>query len=578
MTLFIREVIRIVAGDDFLVYFVDTMILGSVLISILLLVRPWIGKLSRAGMYVLWVAVGLRLLIPVNLFNFFPEEIRDDVAAVTEQMKVHRIETQFQLNELAQLGGRENGYRLSVTMPNVEIEDGDRAESEGSTPAENSRETAKVFIEVIETVWALGVIFLVVYLLESLLWTRLRLCDAKLVDEGVYTHPLIRNSFVAGFFAPKIYLSEQVTATQRRYVICHEKVHIKRWDYRIKPLMFLLCSVFWINPLMWVAYHLMIEDMEISCDEAVLRRFGEHRKKEYSMLLLQMSALGNFCRKQYASFCIGSVRKRIFHILHYHEPGKMLSLLGILFTGCAIGGILSVPGASAVGSRSTLAKSVYVEQSFCYPENADFCEEDMENVQSQKDVLYMENGSLYSGIFLDGQPGSVARRCGGKWMREEISPGLQEQIDEKEKRIRQWSDMYYVGAGKGFYVLLDREGEMPREFVVCNTVTGDEEYRIPLESYVNGGTAGRPPHRFCAGVTGYRIYFVCDQGIFETEYGSQRVVNVVNAKKDNVYYLADDQSEYYDIVRGQHNDYYVAIGQNEKHMICHYGIRKARVN
>lgn len=577
MELFLREVIRIVAGDARLVYFVDTMILGSVLISILLLVRPWIGKLSRAGMYVLWIAVGLRLLIPVNLFNFFPEEVRDDVAAVTEQIKVHQIETQFQLEELDQLGGRENGYRLSPELSYADIPDESGAVSEESSHT-GSRKAAETFLEVMGTVWALGLIFLVVYILESLLWTRLRLCDAKLVDEDVYTHPVIRNSFVLGFSTPRIYVSEQVAASDRRYVICHEKVHIKRYDYRIKPLMFLLCSVFWISPLMWVAYRCMVEDMEISCDEAVLRRFGEHRKKEYSTLLLQMSAASSGYRREYVSFCTGKVKKRICHILRYHEPGKVFSLLGIIFTCCAMGGILSVPGASAVGFRQTLAKSVYVEQSFCYPEEEDLYGDSGGTVQSRKGVLYMQEEGLYTGILQNGQICSVARRCGGKWHVTEISSGLRQQIDEKEKRIRQWSDTFYVGAGKGFYVLLDREGEIPRELVVCNAATDHEEYRIPLGPYVKGGSAEERPHGFQAGVTGNRIYFVCDQGIFETVYGSQEVVKMVSATADNVYYLSDDQSEYYDIVRGEHDDYYVAVGQNGKQMICHYGIRKVRVN
>lgn len=577
MELFLREVVRIVAGDARLVYFADTMILGSVLISILLLARPWIGKLSRAGMYMLWIAVGLRLLIPVNLFNFFPEEVREDVAAVTEQIKVHKIETQFQLKELDQLGGRENGYRLSKEESSLDSSDGSGVIS-GKPSQEDGREAAAAFLDVLATVWALGLAFLVVYMLESLLFIRLRLCDAKLIDEDVYTHPLIRDSFVMGFSSPRIYVSEQVPASDRRYVICHERVHMKRCDYRIKPLMFLLCSVFWINPLMWVAYRCMVEDMEISCDEAVLRRFGEHRKKEYSTLLLQMSAISNGYRRKYVSFCTGKVKRRIRHILQYHEPGKVLSLLGIIFTCCAMGGILSVPGVSAVEHHQTLAKAVYVEQSFSYPGEEDLYEESGESVQSRRGVLYMQEGHLYTGILQNGQVCSVARRYGDKWLRTEISSGLRHEISEKEKRIRQWSDTLCVGDGKGFYVLLDREGDIPRELVVCNASTDIEEYRIPLDSFVKDGSAKTRPHGFQAGVTGNRIYFVCDQGIFETIHGSEGVVKVVSAAADNVYYLSDDASEYYDIVRGEHHDYYVAIGQNGKQMICHYGIRKARVN
>lgn len=576
MKLFLREVIRIVAGDPHLAYFVDTFVLGSVLICILLLVRPWLGRMSRAGMYVLWLAVGFRLLIPVNLFNFFPEGIQNDVAAVAEQIKVHKIETQLQLGELEQLGGRENGYRLSAEETDPDLPDAGMEES-GSTQDTAGRE-AEIFLEVMKDVWALGLIFLVVYLLESMLWMRLRLGDAKLIDENVYTHPLIRNSFVLGFGTPRIYISEQVAESDRRYVICHERVHIRRYDYRIKPLMFLLCSVFWINPLMWVAYRCMAEDMELSCDEAVLRRFGEHRKKEYSTLLLQMSAAGSGYRKAYVSFCNGKVKRRIFHILHYHERRKMFSLPGIIFTCCAIGGILSVPGASAVELHPVTAKSVYVEQSYYYPETDQLYGESGEYLQSRRGVLYMQEGNLYTGILQNGKICSVARHCGDKWLMTEIPSGLLPQIEEKEKRARQWSDSLFVGEGDGFYVMLEREGEIPRKLVVCDAKGGREKYRIPLDLYVREGSARKRPHGFQAGVSGKQIYFVCDQGIFETVYGSREFIKVVSAIRDNVYYLSDENSEYYDIVRGENKDYYVAVGQKEKQMICHYGIRKVRAS
>lgn len=529
MELFLREVVRIVAGDARLVYLADTMILGSILISILLLLRPWLGKLSRAGMYMLWIAVGLRILIPVNLFNFFPEEIRDDVSAVTEQLKVQGIERQFQMDELNSFGGRDNGYRLFSNRPKEVLSEENGAGDEKSSYTA-SREAAETFLEVVGTVWALGVIFLVIYMLESLLWIRLRLCDAKQIDENVYTHPLIHNSFVVGFCTPRIYLSEQVAASDRRYVICHENVHIKRCDYRIKPIMFLLCSVFWMNPLMWAAYHCMIEDMEISCDEAVLRRFGEHRKKEYSMLLLRMSAASNGYRGQYVSFSKGKVKRRIWSVLHYREYGKIVYALGVILIGCAVGAIVSVPGASAVDDRVTLAKDVYVEQSYNYSEISDY-----------------------------------------------YSDELLQQVKDRNEWRKQWDEKLYVGEGDGFYVMLEREGDLPDALVIYDLVSGREKYHIPVSSYIKETADKAPCCRFQAGVTDKYIYFVCDQGIFEVKYGRWDVVKKVSSKTDNVYYLGDTQSEYRAIIRGKYGGYYVTIRRNGKQQVCHYKIQEVWV-
>lgn len=171
----------------------------------------------------------------------------------------------------------------------------------------------------------------------------MRLRDARKVGECVYTHPLISNSFATGGNNPRIYLSERVEGDDKRYILCHESVHIYRHDPFIKHMMFLICAVFWINPLMWAACHYMTEDMEISCDEAVIRRFGEHRRKHYSELLLRMSAVADTYQRPFVSFCTGGASERIRHILDYHERGKIFWLLYLIFICCGIGIILSVP-------------------------------------------------------------------------------------------------------------------------------------------------------------------------------------------------------------------------------------------
>lgn len=574
-----RESIYLVANDEMLVYFVDTMFLASVLISLLLLIRPWMKRLPRIGMYVMWITLGLRLMVPVDLFNFFPEEIHGEVMDVANQMKVHTIAAKFQIEELDKFGGRENNYRLSQQdVPPSASETGE-AEREVTSRTEH-REQARSVIGVLQTVWILGFLFLLIYMLESMLWVRLRLCDAKLVDENVYTHPLINNSFVAGWSNPRIYLSERVEECDRRTILCHERIHIQRRDPLIKRIMFLLCAVFWINPLMWIAYRCMVEDMEISCDEAVLRKFGEHKKKYYSALLLQMSEVSNGCRKPYTAFCAGEVGRRIRHILKYHEHGRLFCSFCAIFTCCAMGWILSIPGVKALSSSAEITKSVYVEQSFCFPEREG--SRIHINQRLGKDTLYVQEGRLYTCLTDQGKISGVARRCGDKWLKESVvSSELRQQIERKQKvrnvqRERSRDNMVYIGEGEGFYVNFLLAGNMPHELLVFNQKTGREQYRIPLDEYFEG-TAEQTSSNFQAGVSGDRIYFVCDQGIFEVKYGTQEIHLMVSARADNVYYLSDDQSEYCDIVRGVYDDYYVAIRRGEEHIICHYGIRKVRV-
>lgn len=573
-----REMIYLVASDDVLAYFVDTMILASVLICLLLLIRPWMKRLPRIGMYLMWITLGLRLMVPVNLFNFFPQEMQDEVETVATQMKVHTMAAKLQREELDQFGGRENGYRLSPERLALPVSEEGSAESV-LTPHVEAWEQAQKAIEVLGTIWALGMVFLLIYMLESMLWVRLRLCDAKLVDENVYTHPLVNDSFVVGWMNPRIYLSERVEESDRRTVLCHERVHIRRRDPVVKRLMFLLCTVFWINPLMWIAYRCMVEDMEISCDEAVLRKFGEHKRKYYSTLLLQMSAERNGYRKQYAGFSTGETGRRIRHILNYHEHGKLICTLCLILTCGVMGGLLSVPGVEAWSGPVQAAKSIYVEQSFSYPEGEGSSVPI--NQGMEEDTLFMYEGRLYVCRTEQGEICGVAKRCGDKWLKEgSVSSGLRQQIVSEEKRQkmqreRKLDHPVYIGTGEGFCVTLQRTWDRSYELIVFNQKTGCEQYRIPLNAYL-GRETGQGLYNFQAGVSGDRIYFVCDQGIFETIYGKREIHKMVG-EADNIYYLSDDQSEYCDIVRGEYDDYYVAVRRGEEHIICHYGLRKVRV-
>ncbi len=560
MKTFLENLICLIADHPMQIYFVNTVMLGSLLISILLLIRVGARRLPRTGMYVLWIVLGLRLLVPVNLFQFLPEGIQNGVMAVSQEIRVQNMAERLWQEELEELGGRENGYKLS------------QGES-----AFSMERTAEKTIEVVSVIWGLGVIFLVVYMLESMLWVRLRFRDAKLVDEQVYTHPLVNNSFVVGWSHPRIYLSERIEEEERRYILCHEMIHIRRHDHVIKPLMFLLCSIFWINPFMWIAYRYMVEDMEISCDEAVLQKFGEHKKKHYSLLLLQMSAVNSGYRRQYAAFCSGETKKRIGHILQYREPKRLLSILLAFVTFCMAGSIMSMPGVDAIACPPAIDKMVYVEQSYAYPEEEGLELAD-EPAESRKGTLYVEDGVLYTCLLKQGEPCGAARHCGEKWIEEkDIAPRLWEQMQEKEPAVVCEEVMQYIGEGEEFYVMLHKEGGVPRELIVFSQRNNREEYRIPLEKYIRILDTDTTLCKFQAGVTEDQIYFVSDQGIFETSYGTKKIEKVVSATADNVYYLSDDKSEYCDIVRGGYKDYYVAVRRGEKHIICHYGIRKARV-
>lgn len=112
------------------------------------------------------------------------------------------------------------------------------------------------------------------------------------MEDNVFETDTIGTALVCGFIRPKIYVPVNVGETGLPYLLEHERTHIRRRDYLIKPLAFFALSLHWFNPLMWLSFSLMSRDMEMSCDESVLRRLGAGVKGGYSGSLLSLSVKG----------------------------------------------------------------------------------------------------------------------------------------------------------------------------------------------------------------------------------------------------------------------------------------------
>ena len=162
------------------------------------------------------------------------------------------------------------------------------------------------------------------------------------VPWDVYELKGLDTPFVFGL-RPKIYLPEGITGVERNYILNHERTHIKRGDHIIKPIAFAVLCIHWFNPLVWLAYHLMCEDMELSCDESVLKKMGSEIKKEYSRSLLNLS-----CRRSLASgsplaFGENNVKARIKNILNYKKPSAAVIAIAVIVVTVLCVGLISDP-------------------------------------------------------------------------------------------------------------------------------------------------------------------------------------------------------------------------------------------
>ena len=179
--------------------------------------------------------------------------------------------------------------------------------------------------------------------------------------EAVYELPQEHLSFVLGIFHPAIYLAAGLKPEARQYILCHEQVHLCRRDYLLKPLALFITCMHWFNPLVWLAFHLLNQDMEISCDERVISLLGEESKKAYSQTLLDAAAGGRGPGKgsvcALLSFGEDSVKTRIRHVLAYKKaPFWLLAVLGAGLLALAVG-LLFNPKASL--SEEEFLEAIY---------------------------------------------------------------------------------------------------------------------------------------------------------------------------------------------------------------------------
>lgn len=189
-------------------------------------------------------------------------------------------------------------------------------------------------------IWLAVMAALILYGFVSYLHFYQQMKTAVVMSEKIYQSDRINSPFILGIVNPKIYIPFGLDEQTTQYVIAHEKYHIKRLDHIVKLFAYLILCVYWFNPLCWLAFVLMSRDMEMSCDEKVLRQ-NDNIKKAYSMALLSFAAGKHFPSPSPLSFSEGGAKGRIKNALAWKKPKVWLSVIAIIIcaaviTACAL--------------------------------------------------------------------------------------------------------------------------------------------------------------------------------------------------------------------------------------------------
>lgn len=304
---------------------------GTYVIILVFLVRLLLRRCPRRFSYFLWFLVFLRLLCPVfpdGPFSLIPKQVTEisgliaelsETRASSESSKTVAGKRVDANRNMAQNPGDPRNSALAGDMEAAGVSSVENSEN---VDEQETRTTADKVWNLASVIWLLGFFLLGIYHTGSYLRLKRALRNAKEREPGVFEIPGGHLSFVLGLVHPNIYLDCGLQGEVRSVVIHHEEIHLRRKDYLIKPLALAVTCLHWFNPLVWLAFYLMNQDMEISCDEQVVRELGEDTKKIYSHALLQAAA-GTGKKRQSVcallSFGEDSVKKRILRVLQYKK-------------------------------------------------------------------------------------------------------------------------------------------------------------------------------------------------------------------------------------------------------------------
>lgn len=300
---------------------------GAAAVIVVLLVRLLLRRAPKVFSYALWLVVLFRLLCPVTVQA--PFSLWGAVEQPAEETAVRLIPAEGR----AWLAGTAH-----------DTADGGSSANTAPAPAEETRRlTAREWAAL---VWLAGAAVMAGYGVVSLLRLRRRLIGAVWYEENVYITHRVPTPFVLGLVRPRIFLPASLTEEERPYILLHERYHIKRWDHVVKFLYFTALCIHWFDPFVWLAFALAGRDMEMRCDEAVLRQAGENIRADYAASLLRL-ATGQHLPSLPLAFGEGDTGGRIRNLLRWRRPRVWVTALAALVCAAVIAACGADPAADA---------------------------------------------------------------------------------------------------------------------------------------------------------------------------------------------------------------------------------------
>ena len=293
---------------------VNMSISASWLVLVVLILRFVLKKAPKWVNILLWGIVAIRLICPFS----FESALSLIPSAETFPEKV--------------ISGPSFDVQTGITPVDNRINDylGDRYFEGVTVPANNGNS----IMTILTIVWTIGILLLVAYTVISYWRLRRKVDTAVRYKDNIFQSENVKSPFVLGIIKPRIYLPFNMNGQDLEHVVAHEQAHIHRKDHWWKPFGFLLLTIHWFNPLVWLAYVLLCRDIELACDERVIKELGNEQRADYTQALVACSVNRRMIAACPLAFGEVGVKDRVKSVMNYKKPafwGVVLAVIVCVF-------------------------------------------------------------------------------------------------------------------------------------------------------------------------------------------------------------------------------------------------------
>ena len=320
--------------SEFFLTIINMSISASWIVLAVLLLRLLLKKAPKWITVLLWGIVAVRLICPFTI-----ESVMSLIPSSETISPEIMMDTTPEIN---------SGIPILNNTINPVI-----SESFAPDPT-TSANPLQILIPILSIVWIVGIVGMLVYTVISYFKVKRRIGTAVLLRENIFQSESVISPFVLGLVKPKIYLPFNMSEQDMSHVIAHEQAHIRRKDHWWKPFGFLLLAIHWFNPLMWLGYVLLCRDIELACDEKVIKELNTEQKADYSQALLTCSVNRRVIAACPLAFGEVGVKNRVKSVLNYKKPAFWIILIAIVASIVAMVCFLTNPITNRLGAIEQL--------------------------------------------------------------------------------------------------------------------------------------------------------------------------------------------------------------------------------